>query len=127
MQISVTFKNIEPSNAVKDHINEKFGKMDKMLDHPADAHIVLSTQKLTHIADINLNCDKIKIHAREEAENNLYAAIDTLADKVRLQITKIKDKQRRHLAGDKASIKSDPGLFAGPDMDDDVPQGEQRL
>ncbi|PIE61896.1 MAG: ribosomal subunit interface protein [Desulfobacterales bacterium] len=127
MKISVTFKNIETSNAVKDHINEKFGKLDKMLDHPADAHIVLSTQKLRHIADINLNCDKIKIHAREEAENNLYAAIDTLADKVRLQITKFKDKQSRHLAGDKASIKSDPALFGGSDMADEVSQEEQHL
>ncbi|WDP91270.1 MAG: ribosome-associated translation inhibitor RaiA [Desulfobacter sp.] len=126
MQVSVMFKNIDPSEAVKSHINEKFDKMDRMLDHPADAHIVLSIEKLRHIADINLNCDKIKIHAREEAENNLYAAIDALADKVRLQIKKIKEKQRRHLAGDKASIKSDPALFGPPDLEEDFIQGEQR-
>jgi len=111
MQISLMFKYLYPSDSVKSHIQEKFDKLDKMLDYAADAHFVLSVEKLRHIADVNLVCDKIKIHAREEAENNLYAAIDTLADKVRLQIKKIKEKQRRHLAGDKESIKANPALF----------------
>ncbi|WP_022669295.1 ribosome hibernation-promoting factor, HPF/YfiA family [Desulfospira joergensenii] len=106
MQISITHKNLDSSDAVKAHIHEKFEKLDKMLDYPADAHIVLSAEKLRHIADVNLFCDKIKIHAREETENNLYSAIDALADKVRLQIRKYKDKQRRHLSGGKESIKA---------------------
>ncbi|MDD9304521.1 MAG: ribosome-associated translation inhibitor RaiA [Desulfobacter sp.] len=106
MQISITFKNIESSDALKSHIHEKFEKLDKMLDHSADVHIVLSVEKLTYIAEMNLACDKIKIHARETVENNMYSAIDTLSDKVRLQIRKYKDKQRRHLAGDKQSIKT---------------------
>ena len=111
MQISIMFKNIDPSDAIKEHINEKFNKLDKMLDDPADAHIVLSTEKLRHIADINLSCNKIKIHAKEEAENNLYSAIDALADTVRHQIKKSKDKMRRHLAGDKQSIKTGAAVY----------------
>ena len=106
MQISITFKNIDSSDAVKSHIHEKFEKLETMLDYPADAFIVLSVEKLRNMADINFTCDKIKIHVKEESENNMYAAIDALADKVKLQIKKYKDKQRRHLAGDKQSIKS---------------------
>jgi ribosome hibernation promoting factor len=105
MQISITFKNIDSSDAVKSHIHEKFGRLDKMLDFPADAYVVLSVEKLRNIADINFTCDKIKIHAKEKSENNMYAAIDALTDKVKLQIKKYKDKQRRHLAGDRQSIK----------------------
>ncbi len=106
MQISITFRNIESSDSIKSHIQEKFDRLDKMLDSPADAHIVISAEKIRNIAEINLNCDKIKIHAKEENQNNMYAAIDTLSEKVKLQIRKYKDKQRRHLAGDKRSIKS---------------------
>jgi len=105
MQISIMFKAMNSSDALKAHIHEKFEKLDKMLDSQADAHIVLSVEKLRHIADINLTCDKIKIYAKEEADNNMYAAIDALSEKVKLQIRKYKDKQRRHLAGDKESIK----------------------
>ena len=105
MQISITFKNIDSSDAVKYHIQEKFGRLDKMLDYPAEAHIVLSVEKLRNIADVNLHCDSLKIYAKDEAENNMYSAIDKLSDKVRIQIIKFKEKQRRHLAGDKQSIK----------------------
>ena len=107
MQIAMTFKNIESSDALKDHIHEKFDRLDKMLDYPAEAHIVLSVEKLRNIVDFHLQCDKIKIHAKEEAENNMYSAIDSVVEKTRIQITKFKDKQRRHLAGDKQSIKDE--------------------
>ncbi len=106
MQISITFKHLESSDALKSHIHEKFDRLDKMLDYPANAHIVLSVEKLRNIADVNLHCDKINIHAKEETENNMYAAIDSLSDNVKLQIRKLKDKQRRHLSGDKQSIKT---------------------
>ena len=105
MQISITFKNIKSSDNLKSHIHEKFDKLDKMFDNPADAHIVLSMEKLCSIAEINLTCGKIKIHAKEESENNMFAAIDVLSEKVKIQIRKYKDKQRRYLAGDKQSIK----------------------
>ncbi len=105
MQISITFKNIDSSENLKAHVHEKFDRFDKMLDYPADAHVVLSVEKIRNIADVNLTCDSLKIYAKEEAENNMYSAIDTVSDKVKSQIKKFKDKQRRHLAGDKQSIK----------------------
>ena len=106
MQISITFKNIDSSDALKSQIHEKFERLDKMFDSPAEANIVLSVEKLRNIIELNLRCDKIKIHMKEEAENNMYAAIDAITDKVKTQIRKYKDKQRRHLAGDKQSIKN---------------------
>ena len=79
-----------------------------MLDYPAEANVVLAEEKLRSIAEINLTCDKLKIHAKDEAdENNMYSAIDGLSEKVKGQIRKFKDKQRRHLAGDKQSIRDE--------------------
>lgn len=108
MNISTTFKNIPSSDALKSHIEKKLNKLDKMLDSPAEAQLVLSEEKLHSIAEINLTCSKLKIHARSDAEdNNMYLAIDSLAEKIRTQISKFKEKQRRHLAGDKQSIKDE--------------------
>lgn len=108
MNISITFKNIPSSDAVKSHVEKKLSKLDKMLDSPAEAQVVLADEKLRSIAEINLTCNKLKIHASGEAEdNNMYLAIDNLAEKIRTQINKFKDKQKRHLAGDKQSIKNE--------------------
>ena len=108
MNISITFKNVPSSDAVKSHVEKKLNKLDKMLEYPAEAQVVLSEEKLHSIAEVNLICNKLKIHARGEAEeNNMYLAIDNVVEKIRIQITKFKEKQKRHLAGDKQSIKDE--------------------
>ena len=106
MKTSITFKKIEPSDALKLYIQKKIDRFEKMLDKPAEAHIVLSVEKIRYIAEISLVCDKLKIHAKEESET-MYSSIDTLMDKVKIQITKNKEKLRRHMSGNKKSIKND--------------------
>ena len=91
MQTTVTFKNIDSSDALKSYVQKKLEKHDKMLESPAEANVVLSVEKIRHIAEINLSCDKLKIHAREESES-MYSSIDALMDKVRTQINKNKEK-----------------------------------
>ncbi|MCK5837276.1 MAG: ribosome-associated translation inhibitor RaiA [Desulfobacula sp.] len=114
MHISITFKNIDSSDALKSKVQEKFGRFDRLLDSSAEAEVVLSVEKIRHIAEIRLKSDKFHIHAKEESEN-LYSSIDAVADKVKLQIQKHKEKLKRHLAGDKHSIKNNPSEIDSPD------------
>jgi len=104
MQISLTFKNVNASDSLKAKVQEKFDKLDKMLDRPAEAHVVLSVEKIRNIVEVSLKGDKFQIQAKEESEN-MYSSIDAVVDKVKLQIKKNKEKLKRHLAGDKESIK----------------------
>lgn len=106
MQVSISFKNIDSSNALKARVQEKLDKLDKMLDSPSEADVVLSVEKIRQIVEIRLKSDKFQVHAKEESEN-MYASIDAVVDKVKLQIKKNKEKIRRHLSGDKQSIKSE--------------------
>ncbi|MBF0232104.1 MAG: ribosome-associated translation inhibitor RaiA, partial [Desulfamplus sp.] len=92
--------------ALKSYVQKKLDRFDKMLDSPAEANVVLSVEKIRHIAEIALICDKVKIHAKEESEN-MYSSIDTLMDKIRVQIKKNKEKQKNHMSGSKETIKSD--------------------
>lgn len=106
MQTTVTFKKIDPSESLKDYIKKRLEKFDRMLDSPSEAHVVLSVEKIRHIAEITLTCDKLKIHAKEESES-MYSSIDALTDKLKTQITKSKEKIRRHMSGGKKSIKDE--------------------
>ena len=106
MQTSVTFKKLDPSDALKSYVQKKVDRFDKMLDSPAEANVVLSVEKIRHIAEITLTCDRLKIHAKEESEN-MYSSIDTLMDKIKIQIKKNKEKVRRHMSGNKQSIKDE--------------------
>ncbi|THB80174.1 MAG: ribosome-associated translation inhibitor RaiA [Desulfobacteraceae bacterium] len=110
MQTTVTFKKIDPSNSLKSYVDKKLKKFDKMLDNPAEASVVLSVEKIRHIAEITLTCGKLKIHAKEESES-MYSSIDALIDKIHGQIKKNKEKVKRHMSGNKQSIKDDAMAF----------------
>lgn len=110
MQISITFKNIDSSDALKSKIREKFDRFDKMLDGSVEADVVLSVEKIRRIVEVRLKSDKFQIQAKEESER-LYSSIDAVTDKIKLQITKHKEKIRRHLSGNKQSIKNDSAEF----------------
>ncbi len=98
MQISVTFRRIEPSENLKEYAIEKISRVQKYLDAPAEAHVVLSVEKFRHIADVTINANGVRINGVEETED-LYSAIDMVVDKLETQIKKHKDKFRRHKGG----------------------------
>lgn len=91
MQIQVTFRHVEASEAVKEYARDKVGKLQKYLDGPVEAAVTLSVEKHRHEADVNLIASGMKIHGRETT-GDLYSAIDLVMDKLEKQIRRYRDK-----------------------------------
>ena len=98
MQTSVTFKNLDSSDNLKSYVSDKLDRFDKYLYNPAEANVVLSVEKFRHIAEININGDRLNINGKEETED-MYSAIDMVLDKLETQIKKNKEKIRREEPG----------------------------
>ena len=109
MQTSITFKNLDSSDALKSYVQKKMDRFDKLLDSPAEANVVLSVEKIRHIAEINLVSDKLNIQAKEETEN-MYSSIDMIADKLKKQIKKSKQKIRERRPAPKGGIKESAAM-----------------
>ena len=95
MNISVRFKNLEPSDALKAYVSEKLDRMEKYFSGPAEANVVLSIEKFRHSAEINITGDRLTIIGKEETEE-MYSAIDMVLDKLEVQIKKSKQKGRAY-------------------------------
>lgn len=110
MQTSVTFKNIDPSDHLTQYVTSKLNRFDKLLDNPASANVMLAVEKFRHIAEININGDRLNIVGKEETED-MYSAIDLVLDKIDIQIKKQRDKVKNR------KNKRKPGLeqFASED------------
>jgi putative sigma-54 modulation protein len=93
MQIDITFKNMESSDALKDYAFKRLSKMERYIDRTGEAHIVLSIEKRRHIADVTFTVDGAVINAVEITED-LYAAIDMVLDKLERQVKKHKQKMQ---------------------------------
>lgn len=93
MQVSVTFRHVDPSAALKDYAAKKITKLNKYLDGPVEANVVLGIEKFRHQADITVNFNGMKIKAKEET-GDMYSAIDLAVEKIEKQVKRLREKPR---------------------------------
>jgi putative sigma-54 modulation protein len=96
MQIIVSGHQVIVTPALRDYAETKLGRIVRHFDQLHDAAVVLTVEKLFQKAEATLHCAANKtIHAYATAAD-LYAAIDTLADKLDRQVKKHKEKLTNH-------------------------------
>ena len=93
MDIAVTFRHMKPAESIRRYAEEKVSKIEKYLDFPIEAHVVLSVEKFRHIADVTLSVSGTWIKGIEETED-MYSAIDKVMDKLEKQVKKSRSKIR---------------------------------
>jgi len=96
MGLTVTFRHLEPNDALKSYSEEKVLKIERYVPNLNEAHVILSLEKRRHIAEVIVNVNKGKITAKEVSEDNMYSAIDLVMDKIESQARKYKDKLTSH-------------------------------
>ncbi len=94
MQINVTFRHIEPSDPLKDYAEEKLSRIKKYLKEPIEVHVVLKVEKFRHRAEASIDANGTRLNATEETED-MYSALDLLADNLEAQAKKNKEKSSR--------------------------------
>ena len=97
MQTSVTFKNLESSQYLKTYVHDKLSRFDKLLPKPGIAEVVLRSEKLRNIVEVNLTGPPLSVIAKEES-TEMQTAIDLVMEKVKKQIIKGKEKLQDHRA-----------------------------
>jgi len=92
---------LEVTPAIREYVVNKLERVLRHFDHIIDAQVILSAAKLRHTADVTVRVRGKDIHC-EATDENLYAAIDLLIDKLDRQVVKYKDKLQAH---DNTSLK----------------------
>jgi putative sigma-54 modulation protein len=101
MQISVSFRNVDPSDHLKGYAENRMARLKKYMEEPIEIYVVLSIQKIRHAADVTISANGMKIKAQEET-GDLYSAIDMVLDKIEKQIKRHRDKVKEHKAEGKS-------------------------
>src|SRR5262249_11542891 len=85
MNISITFRHMVGTEAVKGYAHEKMAKLQKFLRQAMAAQVTLSVEGLEHIAEVGISSGSAHFHAKERSED-MYASIDMVHDKLESQI-----------------------------------------
>ncbi len=95
MQINISGHHVDLTPAIKDYVNAKLDRLEKHHDRITSTNVILSVDKLRQKAEASVHVSGKDFFADSESED-LYAAIDMLADKLDRQLIKHKEKMRNH-------------------------------
>jgi putative sigma-54 modulation protein len=96
MQVTMTFRHMEQSDALKAYAEEKLERVTKYIDSPINVQVYFSVEKkIRHIVEIVINSKGISTKA-SEATHDMYAAIDAVIDKIERQLVRYKEKIKAH-------------------------------
>jgi len=101
MNITVTFRHVDASEAIKERATEKIAKLQRFLRQPMTARVTVSLEKLLHQVEARISSGGERYEASEVTED-MYTSIDRVLEKLERQIRGTKgvaqSKKRRGAA-----------------------------
>ncbi|MCC7110886.1 MAG: ribosome-associated translation inhibitor RaiA [Deltaproteobacteria bacterium] len=112
MQVSVTFRHMDATDALKSFAADKVSRIEKYMHSPTDAHVVLSVERgHMHRAEINLTANGLRIRG-QEVSTDMYGSIDGATQKIERQLKKWKNKLASHKPREGHQMKVSHGVIA---------------
>lgn len=106
MNLTISGHHLEITPSIREYVHTKLERIIRHFDQVIDTHVFLAVDNLTEKekrqkAEINVKVSGKTLHVASVA-HDLYAAIDTLMDKLDRQILKHKQQVQDH---DRETIK----------------------
>ncbi|MEW6676478.1 MAG: ribosome-associated translation inhibitor RaiA [Pseudomonadota bacterium] len=91
MNLTITGHHLDVTPAIRGYVEDKMSRITRHFDQVIDVSVILAVEKLKHKAEVNLHVRGKDIYV-ESIDEDMYAAIDSLADKLDRQVLKHKEK-----------------------------------
>ncbi len=92
MQLNISGHHVDLTDSLKGYVDSKLQKLERHIDGITNVQVTLAVEKSRHKAEATLHVSGADIHGTAE-QDDMYAAIDLLVDKLDRQILKHKEKQ----------------------------------
>ncbi|MDE0753266.1 MAG: ribosome-associated translation inhibitor RaiA [Woeseiaceae bacterium] len=97
MQLNITGHHVDVTDPLREYVATRLQKTERHFDRVTNVHCILTVEKLRHKAEATVNVNGAQIYA-DATEENMYAAIDSLTDKLERRVRKHKEKLVDHHA-----------------------------
>jgi putative sigma-54 modulation protein len=95
MQINLTGHHMDITQSLRSYVESKFERLERHFDNMTNTHVILTVEKDRQKAEATINVNRGQLFAESEHED-MYAAIDSLVDKLDRQVKKHKEKLTNH-------------------------------
>lgn len=97
MKVQVRGRNINVTDALKDYVVKRVGKLDRYIDNFGDAQVTLTVEKDSHRIEVTIPINGMILRG-EETTGDMYASTDLVVDKLEKQIEKYKGRLQKRVA-----------------------------
>jgi len=98
MQVNISGQHVEVTQPLRDYVLEKLARGESHFDKITNVQVIMKVEKLQQKVEATLQIPGGEVVANAE-DQDMYAAIDALADKLDRQLKKHKEKQQSLLQG----------------------------
>lgn len=118
MRISISGKNLEISDYLRDLVEKKVAKLERYFPQDTEVQVTLSVEKNRHIVEVTIPYDGVIIRG-EEVTGDMYASIDNVLDKLEKQILRHRTRLEKSLRS--GAFKFDAPVYGAPveEMDEE--------
>jgi putative sigma-54 modulation protein len=95
MNLHLTGHHLEITPPLRDYVQSKLERITNHFDHVIDVKVTLTVEKLAQKAEATIHVPGNDLHAECSSED-MYSAIDLLADKLDRQVLKVKERFADH-------------------------------
>lgn len=95
MNLNVSGHHVAVTPSMRSYVEGKLTRINRHFDHVIDVNVILTIEKLQQKAEVTVHVSGKDIHVASE-DTDLYAAIDSLVDKLDRSILKHKESLRAH-------------------------------
>ncbi|GAB7388002.1 ribosome-associated translation inhibitor RaiA [Bacillaceae bacterium] len=96
MNFNIRGENIDVTPALREYVEKKIGRLEKYFDTPptSDVNVTLRVERDGHCVEVTIPLPRLVLRG-EETNDDMYAAIDLVVEKLERQIRKHKTKINR--------------------------------
>ncbi|MFH2144732.1 MAG: ribosome-associated translation inhibitor RaiA [Candidatus Omnitrophota bacterium] len=105
MQIRISGRHFELTQALKEHISKRVERFKKYLDNIIDVHAILGVEKYRQYVEISVFGKRLKI-TEKSVETDMYAAIDKVCLRIEQTLRRYKDKVKTYRKKDVKKVLS---------------------
>lgn len=95
MNLNISGHHVDLTPPLREYVLNKLKRIERRFDHLISAEVVLTVDKLEQKAEATIHASGANLHA-QASNDDMYAAIDLLADKLDQQTRRHKEKRRDH-------------------------------
>ena len=99
MRVNLSGHHVDVTPALRAYVEKKLSRVARRFDHLIEVQCILSVEKLRHKAESTVFVRGSTIYA-DAVDDDMYAAIDALTDKLHRRVRKHKERVRDHRALD---------------------------